>query len=185
MIDFRSSETWLRDPKHVVFTFARYKFVAKMLAGIAEVAEIGSGDGIAAQIVAQHVGDLLKTDLKGMNDVVEHDILKEPLHRTFDAIYSLDVLEHIFDEDAYMRNICDSLRPYGIFVIGLPSLESQLYACDLSKADHINCKTEQGLRDLLKKYFRSVFLFGMNDETLHTGYGAMCHYRLAIATCKR
>jgi hypothetical protein len=25
-------------------------------------------------------------------------------------------------------------------------------------------------------YFRNVFMFGMNDEVVHTGYGPMCHY---------
>jgi hypothetical protein len=25
-------------------------------------------------------------------------------------------------------------------------------------------------------------VFGMNDEVLHTGFGPMCHYRLAICT---
>jgi hypothetical protein len=34
----------------------------------------------------------------------------------------------------------------------------------------------------LTPHFSNVFMFGMNDETLHTGYGPMCHYRLAVCT---
>jgi hypothetical protein len=68
----------------------------------------------------------------------------------------------------------------GTFIVGMPSLESQVYASEGSKALHVNCKTEQGLRDSLQQYFANVFMFGMNDETLHTGFGALCHYRLAI-----
>ena len=31
-------------------------------------------------------------------------------------------------------------------------------------------------KELMEKYFKRVFMFGMNDEVLHTGYPAMCHY---------
>jgi hypothetical protein len=31
-------------------------------------------------------------------------------------------------------------------------------------------------------YFRNVFLFGMNDEVLHTGYYDMCHYLWALCS---
>ena len=67
-------------------------------------------------------------------------------------------------------------------ICGMPSLESQPYASELSRAGHVNCKTEEQLRQTLGKFFRNVLLFGMNDETLHTGFGPMCHYRLAICT---
>ena len=36
-----SSDYWRRDPKRLVFTLARYKFVSKMLDGKESVAEIG------------------------------------------------------------------------------------------------------------------------------------------------
>jgi len=32
------------------------------------------------------------------------------------------------------------------------------------------------LNALLAKFFKRVFMFGMNDEVLHTGYAPMCHY---------
>ncbi len=38
---------------------------------------------------------------------------------------------------------------------------------------------------MMQRYFHCVYMFGMNDETLHTGYGPMCHYRIAIANSKR
>ena len=37
------------------------------------------------------------------------------------------------------------------------------------------------LRELMGRYFQNVFMFGMNDEVLHTGYGPMCHYLWALA----
>ena len=38
------------------------------------------------------------------------------------------------------------------------------------------------MRTTLMQHWNHVFLFGMNDETLHTGFGPMCHYRFAVCT---
>jgi hypothetical protein len=91
-------------------------------------------------------------------------------------------MEHIWpsDEGWFMRNITQMLSEHGVFIVGMPSLESQVYASDGSKALHCNCKTEQGLRESMQKYFVNVFMFGMQDETLTCSYGPMNHYRLAV-----
>ena len=40
-IGVMNNAVWYEDPKRLVFTLARYKFVAKMLTGKSRVAEIG------------------------------------------------------------------------------------------------------------------------------------------------
>lgn len=192
--------TWKTDPKRLGFTLARYKFVAKMLSGSKTVLEVGCGDAWASSIVAAEVGHLTAVDFDDrfiveaatrvpsnvrlvVADLVD-DIIYPPdqIPSHFDAAYALDVLEHISPENegAFLGHICMSIGSRGAFICGMPSLESQTYASKLSVAGHVNCKTEEAFRDTLKRYFRNVFLFGMNDETVHTGYGPMCHYRLAV-----
>ena len=61
-IGLMNSAVWHGDPKRLVFTLSRYKFVAKMLSGKNSVAEIGCGDGFGARIVKQEVGKLTITD---------------------------------------------------------------------------------------------------------------------------
>jgi len=185
------SLAWDEDPKRLAFTFSRYKFVAKMLAGMEDVLEVGCGDSTGSWIVAQHVGALTAIDKD--KDLLAsapaapirrqvHDIVDLPYPGSFDGVFALDVLEHIRTEheEAFMRHVSRALRVYGTMIIGMPSLESQAYASARSKAAHVNCKTEDGLRSTMERYCRRVFMFGMNDETLHTGYGPMCHYRLAV-----
>jgi 2-polyprenyl-3-methyl-5-hydroxy-6-metoxy-1,4-benzoquinol methylase len=188
---------WYDDPRRLVFSMARYKFVAKMFAGRASVLEMGCGDAFCAPIVRQTVQKLTVVDFdeayiadakarmkdRWTFDALVVDITKDPLPGRHDGIYSLDVLEHVpaAEEDTVMRRIIDALEPHGAVIIGMPSLESQIHASPPSKAGHVNCKTEPELRALMRRYFNNVFMFAMNDEIVHTGYGPMAHYRLALA----
>jgi SAM-dependent methyltransferase len=188
---------WYDDPRRLVFSMARYKFVAKMFAGRTSVLEVGCGDAFCAPIVAQAVEKLTVVDFdetyigdararirdRWCFEALVVDITKSPLPGRHDGIYALDVLEHIprEEEDRVMRRIVDALEPNGAVIIGMPSLESQAYASPPSKAGHVNCKTESELRALMRRHFDNVFLFGMNDEVVHTGFGPMAHYRLALA----
>jgi len=189
--------TWRRDPTRLARLLEHCKFVAEAFKGFDRVAEIGCSDGFAAPLVKRNVG---KLDLYDMDvawapyatqsgcDFRVHDIVKSgPLTarktiEAYDGIYALDVLEHIRPEDEpeALMNIRASLMPDGVFIAGCPSLESQVYASDLSKAGHVNCKSAEMMRSYLQKYFRQVFRFSMNDCTLHTGFGPMSHYILCI-----
>ena len=79
-----------------------------------------------------------------------------------------------------MRNICSSLSKNGTCIIGMPSLESQAYASDISKLGHVNCKKSSELKLFLTQYFERVFTFSMNDEVVHTGFQPMSQYLLAL-----
>jgi len=191
-----NSAVWYGDPKRLVFTLSRYKFVAKMFSGKRRVAEIGCGDGFGARIVRQEVEQLTITDYdehfinkfseiysdKWPIEAITHDILNKPLSKKFDAIYSLDVLEHIpqKEESTYIKNIQSSLNQNGVAIIGMPSLESQKYASPDSKEGHINCKTGRDFKEIMEQYFENVFLFSMNDEVVHTGFDKMAHYIIAL-----
>lgn len=191
-----NNAVWYDDPKRLVFTLARYKFVAKMFKGKQYVAEIGCGDGFGSRIVKQEVHNLLITDydpifidkfkylasLRWPTESKTHDILTSSLPNKVDAIYSLDVLEHINikDESIFLNNICQSLKVNGCAIIGMPSLESQAHASSGSLDGHVNCKSGTQFQEVLCQYFENVFLFSMNDEVVHTGYSKMAHYLIAL-----
>ena len=193
--------TWKLDPRRMLFAFARYKFVAKMFEGFDRVLEVGCGDASATRIVQQTVGKVTVTDFdKTFIDDIEsrqqenwrldarvHDMVLSPIQESFDGIFCLDVLEHIekSSEETFLRNICASLADHGSFIVGIPSLESQAYASDGSKAGHVNCKSGKELRDFLKRHFNSVFMFSMNDEVVHTGFFPMAHYLIAVCCDKK
>lgn len=184
------------DPKHLAFVLARYKFCAKMLAGLPSVMEIGCGDGVGLPLVAQAVGHLYAVDwdtrlLKGnarrlsfLKNVtyIEADVSADDLNVLVDGVYSVDVLEHIEPsaELRFMETLVRCLRTQGVLVIGTPNAAAEQYASPQSRNQHINLKTLEQLRGLMQHYFYNVFMFGMNDEVLHTGFGPMCHYLWSI-----
>lgn len=192
-----TSYAWNDDPKRLTFTLSRYKFVAKLLAGRANVLEIGCADAFGTRIVRQHVQKLTALDFDPifiadvkarMNprwafDAITHDMLAGPPPGNYDGIFALDVLEHIDPqkEDTFLANTVAALAPDGAVILGMPSLEAQLYASPNSKGGHVNCKSMPDFRDVMQKYFHNVFMFCMNDEVVHTGYHKMAHYLFALA----
>ena len=81
--------------------------------------------------------------------------------------------------------ICKALKQKGLFICGMPSLESQQYASKESKEGHVNCKTQKETKILLNNFFDYVFMFSMNDEVVHTGFNKMSHYNLALCANKK
>tara|TARA_B100000963_G_C22566990_1_gene644206 strand:+ start:486 stop:1172 length:687 start_codon:yes stop_codon:yes gene_type:complete len=188
---------WNRDPKRLLFVLSRYKFVSKMLSGKKDVLEIGCGDGWASRIVRQNVKNLTLSDYDPM--FVSHvksqnclqwkvkclvlDLTKEHSKLKYDAIYMIDVFEHIspLKEDNFLKNLIKSINQAGTVIIGVPSLESQaLIPIESRDPGHINCKTGNELSTTLQRYFKNVFIFSMNDEIIHTGHNKMAHYLFAI-----
>lgn len=190
-----SSHTYLTDPRRMVFMLARYKFVSKMLEGKGHVLEIGCADCWGTNIVAQTVNKVTATDIdKRLIEEIKDLYLSEnvsakhfdfsEMHYPYklDGIFLLDVLEHIDkkEEDKFLNNLVLSLDETGICIIGMPSLESQIYASKSSKEGHINCKSGDEFKEWLTNYFSNVLMFSMNDEVVHTGFNKMAHYLMAV-----
>ena len=192
-----TSYSVMYDPKHLAFVLARYKFVAKMLQGRARVMEIGSGDGVGLSLVAQAVKHVYAVDwdqrlldgnarrLKHLTNVsyVMANLNNESPSLEVEAAYWIDVLEHLdaATESTVIENIIGCLPDDGVLLTGTPNKAAHQYGSPQSQALHINQKSMDDLRTLMERYFRNVFMFGMNDEVLHTGYAPMCHYIWSLA----
>jgi len=192
-----TSYSLTHDPKHMSFVLARYKFVAKMLQGRERVMEVGSGDGFGLPITAHAVKQLYCVDwdhrlldgnarrLAHLTNVtyVHADLNTQAPDLRVDAAYWVDVLEHLdaATEPVVLRNIVQCLSADGVLLTGTPNRTASQYASPQSERAHINLKTMEELQALMQQYFRNVFMFGMNDEVLHTGYAPMCQYIWALA----
>jgi cyclopropane fatty-acyl-phospholipid synthase-like methyltransferase len=196
-----TNQCWHDDPRRMAFYFARYKFVSKMLRGKKTALEVGCGDAFGARIVCQEVPSVTGIDFDPcfVEDVNRraskkwpftcrlHDMLSQPMPEKFESAYSLDVLEHINpnDERRFISNVVKSLDANGVFIVGSPSLQSQSYASRASKEGHVNCKDHEELRGLMNEFFHNTFMFSMNDEVVHTGFGPMAHYLIALCVAPK
>jgi 2-polyprenyl-3-methyl-5-hydroxy-6-metoxy-1,4-benzoquinol methylase len=160
------SNAYVTDPKMIGFICARYKFVAKMLAGRDEVLEVGCGDAFGAPIVAAEVDHLVCSDIDSdtlvtnqqrcLHPNIDFSVWNEqPLCSEFSAAYAIDVIEHVpeSDECDFMRDIVLALRPEeGTLLLGTPNATAHEHASPVSRAGHINLKTHDQLRELGQRF---------------------------------
>ena len=89
------------------------------------------------------------------------------------------------EENIFLETIYSNLDAEGFCVIGTPNVTANQYASKMSQIGHVNLFSAERLTDLMRKYFYHVFLFGVNDEVVHTGFYPMCHYLMALGCGKR
>jgi 2-polyprenyl-3-methyl-5-hydroxy-6-metoxy-1,4-benzoquinol methylase len=193
-----TSYSLMHDAKHLGFVLARYKFCARMLEGKQTIMEVGSGDGIGLPVIAQvaehvyavdwddrHLESVRRRLLKYLKNVtlIHLDLNVEAPDIKVDAAFSIDVIEHVDPqtESTFLSNIVRCLPKNGVLITGTPNIAASQYASPCSTIQHINLKSMHSLRELMECHFENVFMFGMNDEVLHTGYAPMCHYIWSVA----
>ena len=63
-------------------------------------------------------------------DYLYHDFRENPFESKVDAVYLIDVIEHIFEEEEnnFMTNLASSLNKKGVCIIGTPNKAAEKYA---------------------------------------------------------
>ncbi|MBI9109612.1 bifunctional 2-polyprenyl-6-hydroxyphenol methylase/3-demethylubiquinol 3-O-methyltransferase UbiG [Maridesulfovibrio ferrireducens] len=188
-----------KDPKRLAFVLARYAFAAQMTDSCESILELGCSEGIGAPMLHKGTKKYLGLDLDTPAiEAAEKNFSTESVRfentnflglqeSFFDAVVSLDVIEHILhgkDEDAFFKTISDNIHSDGICVIGTPNATSTPYASPESQKGHVNMFDANRLKSTVEKYFKTVLIFSMNDEIVHTGYYPMSHYLFAVGCNK-
>lgn len=195
------SHSALFAPRRLLFVLARYKFAAKLLPQDhpVKVLELGCSEGLPTIMLAENGHNITAVDFdENAISYARENIVKDNIsflcdnfigktYGSFQAVVSLDVIEHIemSHEDKFMETIYANLEPHGFAVIGTPNITAQEYASEGSKIGHVNLYSAERLTALMRKYFHNVFVFGMNDEVVHTGFYPMCHYLFVMGCSKK
>lgn len=80
----------------------------------------------------------------------------------FDVIVSLQVIEHMEDVHVYLVKIKKLLQSQGTVILSTPNALTQSYN---ENPYHVHEYTSDELSNLLKKYFRSVTMYGLYGDT--------------------
>jgi 2-polyprenyl-3-methyl-5-hydroxy-6-metoxy-1,4-benzoquinol methylase len=188
------------DMKHFLFSLARYKFAVQMLKNTGEsILELGCNEGFTSMLLAEKASNVVGIDFDDRAiDWARRHYASEKLsflcedflgkvYGKFDAVVSLDVIEHIEQEkeNLYLKTIADNLKDTGFALIGTPNITALEYMSEGSRLAHVNLYSQERMQKLFLQAFNNVFMFGMNDEVLHTGFAPMCHYIFALACGKK
>lgn len=189
-------------PRHVLFVLSRYKFCAKLIGEtpLRNILELGCSEGLGALILGESGHQVVGVDFdeeavawakanletKGNLSFICDDFLSKT-YGLFDAVVSLDTIEHIHppQEPEYFGTLVDNLTPDGICIVGTPNITSAKYASKQTRMGHVNLYSAERLKDTAMKYFRNAFVFSMNDEMVHTGYYPMAQYLILLGCGKK
>jgi 2-polyprenyl-3-methyl-5-hydroxy-6-metoxy-1,4-benzoquinol methylase len=187
------------DPKRLAFVLSRYQFAARLATEGKRVLELGCSEGLGVRILAEFAHSYTGIDLDEEAVAVARRNLPGAKYTfvngnflgrrlgTFDTVVSIDVVEHIDPtvEHQFFRTCYDNLDRDGTCIIGTPNLTASAYASPVSQEGHVNLFDGTRLTATLQEYFHNVFLFGLNDEVVHTGFTPMAHFLMAVGVYKR
>jgi SAM-dependent methyltransferase len=133
-----------------------------LITGAHEMAEVGCGHGILQRQIEQAYGrevtgfDLnengLKHNLSQFSRVCCYDIheMLESLRARFDLIFLWDVLEHIPDEDKFLRALVFHMAPGGRLVVNVPAGQWAYSGYDRA-AGHVRRYSIHTLREVAER----------------------------------
>lgn len=179
----------------LLIRLSRYKFIAKMIDKDDTVLEIGCGSGLGTVFIGQHckraegididdryIKEALNINRRDNVSFNVMDFFKLPARKNYDAIISLDMIEHLTEKRGkdFIAKTTRHIDKNGLLCIGTPSCYSSAYQSDLSKAAHIKLYDQSELVRFVKRYYSRVLAFSMNDEIVHTGHPKMAWYYFVL-----
>lgn len=198
-----STYNFLHNPRHILFSFSRYKFASRLIGESPRlnILELGCSEGLGTLLLAGGLHSITavdfdedaiqwaKSNLEKCNDNIffRYDDFLRKIYGKFDVVVALDVIEHIPNEQEmdFWTTLTNNLNDDGYCIVGTPNITASQYSSEPSKIGHVNLFSAERLRDTAREYFKNVFLFGMNDEVVHTGFYPMLHYLLLLGCGKR
>lgn len=164
----------------VTRNLARYRLIEPYVRG--DFADIGCGRGYGIAALRGRYSSCLGidisreflTDLRADQPEVPVALASGehlPLtHQSFDTLVAFEVIEHLEDDEGFLRELRKMLRAGGMLAISTPNriVASEGSQQPLNKF-HVREYLPEEFRSLLKRVFTDVTLMGQYDHTLDTG----------------
>ncbi len=155
-----------------------YVEAAKLVSG--KVLELGTGQGYGVAFIKDHVDKLVTLDKYApdpasidADNVVFRQMEFPPLDgihdNSFDFVISFQVIEHIEDDELFVKEAMRVLKPGGKFILTTPNIKMSI----TRNPWHVREYTAAELTEMLGKYASSVESNGVfGNEVVQTYYEA-------------
>ena len=141
-----------------------YHTAADMVKG--DILEIGTGSGYGVEILAPKATRYISIDkqlpknILQLDNVEYYDMEVPPIefeNGSFNAVVSLQVIEHIKEDLEFVREVARVLHPGGKFVVSTPNAPMSL----TRNPWHVREYNADELRNILECYFTNVKVYGV------------------------
>jgi ubiquinone biosynthesis O-methyltransferase len=128
---------------------------------LAEKGYTVTGIDMHEQFIQSAQNNKQKKQLPTLPQFITADITRFKTTTQYDCVVSTDVLEHIEDDEAAIKNMLKALKPRGIIIIIVPALQS-LYGFHDTQIGHYRRYTKKTLKDRVHLYIemQSLRYFG-------------------------
>lgn len=153
-------------------SLARYEFARRNLKKEARVLDIGCGTGYGSAVLAENYEVIaLDNDKEAIRYAKKH--YKKPLFKTgnaeklkfddssFDAVVAFELIEHLKNPQKFLSEVKRVLRRNGVFILSTPNKNFPKIA---QSSYHIKEYGFDDIHHLLKKYFRTIKLYGQSKS---------------------
>jgi ubiquinone/menaquinone biosynthesis C-methylase UbiE/tetratricopeptide (TPR) repeat protein len=157
----------------------RYAVASEFTRG-KDVLDIASGEGYGARLLADGASLVVGVDISG--ESIRHAQEKygnRPNLRffrgscteipapedAFDVVVSFETIEHIEDQEAFLREVRRVLRQDGVFIVSSPNAQEYKRGSEEKNPFHCSELTVGEFSDLLSRHFASVDLYGQKVST--------------------
>ncbi|NRA92378.1 MAG: methyltransferase domain-containing protein [Psychroserpens sp.] len=101
--------------------------------------------------------DTIKEQRSNITDLVVQDMTTSELpEASYDAVVCVEVIEHVVEDDIFVKNIANVIREGGWAYFTTPNGDYIKNEGPDRNPDHVRHYTRAGLESLLKKYFKDV-----------------------------
>ncbi|HMO13667.1 MAG TPA: class I SAM-dependent methyltransferase [Pirellulaceae bacterium] len=163
------------DEGRAEFHLARYRFAAQFTTGkhVVDIA-CGTGYGVRALVELGHAASVLGIDC--CPEAIAYAQRKHSLNNTdyrigtaedtglssdeFDVAVSFETIEHLVDDQAFLRELARILKPDGLLICSTPNQ----WPLDIAP-HHYRVYDYATFKELLSKYFQEVQFFNQNSGT--------------------
>lgn len=180
---------------------ARYHFSIPLVSG--RILDFASGSGYGTHIIAKsckhHIDEIIGIDIEeeAIDYAVQHyyhplscfrkeDVTDPDLPKKlgqFDVILSFETIEHVKEEDRFLTNIYNLLKPGGILILSTPFGEGRGIPC--GSPFHVHQLTVEEFQSLFEAYSKKEFFFQKGVLIEPAAHAREDYYPLGIVVCQK